>query len=717
MAGPAPSLLAAVMVMALPPPPWLQPPPPALPPTEPPPPAVPPPPYPPFAPPPPTPEFPPQARFGDLYGGYDSLEDLLEELRNFGVHLDPDACNTWEMVTYLSWFLISLALSALGWWLRRRLPARSLLFRATMARPAMLYTFVFLGFTGSCANSGETQEEAFCLALLVIQPVLIVYVLWLVRDARRNGLSAHTIDVPLGRLQWRWLVFSLGFHILVLALAAVLLVNLNGSGRLLLAAQASFTLRSVRPPPTICPEGEVQMVTYLLLGAIGLAVGGHTSVRWRAPAYLGAWSLATTGPIALQALLIFVSLMTCLDTQTSQQAFFFPALALSSAAALIACLWCIGGLEATMRPTRWVYVAMAPYHLTVGVACLVCLLYPEPLMQQPFMTRWTMEPQPASARYIFFLCIILLLLAVWSILLFDPDESETHDTASHLREQQQLEQLGRGARRGPPTRRQRLMAAGRRLASAPLPVARAASNAASRLQSVALRARERARAWRLRGRRSHGSSTREQEAAAAHQAAVIRAAIEAAASGVGVLPTSEQAAAAAAARGPKRNAAAAAEAAAAQARNAAASAAAGAGGSSGGATAPPPAVAAIVARVAKAHTAEAEALRQYSAEQLRQSGGGADWCGGSGTSTAYVNRAANRAAIDAAQAHAVRHAKLDEFTSFRSRSFQRAKEKRTATVHADPTVTIRALRDSRRPPESSFKKPTMHGSSTDDQQV
>ena len=155
--------------LAYPPPPFLQPPPPSLPPAEPPPPSIPPPPFPPGGPPPPAPKFPPQAKLGDLYGGYKNLDELLAELANHGVYLDPLECNSWEMGTYLIWFVVSMVLSGVGVYLHRRGPSRSVIFRATVVRPAVIYTFVLLGFVGACAESGKTQEESFCLALLVIQ--------------------------------------------------------------------------------------------------------------------------------------------------------------------------------------------------------------------------------------------------------------------------------------------------------------------------------------------------------------------------------------------------------------------------------------------------------------------------------------------------------------------------------------------------------------------
>ena len=709
-----------LLVVALPPPPFLQPPPPRSPPNVPPPPYVPPPPFPPDASPPPHPIYPPQAAFGDVYGGYDNLADLLEELRNYGVDFDPEACSSWESLLYLSWMVVSLALTIAGRWLSKHSPARSLLFRVLVARPSNLYAMTMASITGLCMTNGKTQEWRFSFALIIIEPFLLGYVLWLIRDAGRNGISAHTIDVPLGRTQWRWLFFSVGFHLFIFVFAFLLMINAEGSGRLLLAAQASFTLRAVRPRPTVAPPGELQMYAYVMIGAVFLAVIGHFSVKRRARDALGAWSLAATGPIAMTALICGISLLTCIDTATSQQKFFFPALAASSGAALLACLWRAAGFESSVRPTRWIFVAMTLYHLTATIACIVCILSTEPMMVARFELPAT-EEEPASARYSLFLApVVCLLIAVWSILMNDLDESLAWkpDAAAYARKLDDLlkGQLGglKRRNRGPPTCRQRLFAAARSVAHTP---SRAASRSAACLLNVASRARARARAsyWKWTGQEAR-RVRQEQEAAKAkaeQHARVIQVAIEAAASGVGLLPTDEQQAAAAATPAPKKHAERVAAAAAAAATAAAAAAATAAAAEAAEAPAAaqskgyalktaPPAVVAIIARVSAAHHAEAEAMRRYSAEELRQlSAGGFDHT----DDPEFIDRVNHRCAIESAEKMVgSKSSKCDEFTSFRSHSIARAKSKRSATSQHDPMIQTRSLRESRKPPESSFVK-------------
>jgi len=360
---------------------------------------------------------------------------------------------------------------------------------------------------------------------------------------------------------------------------------------------------------------------------------------------------------------------------------------------------------------------MTLYHLTVTIACIVCILSTEPMMVARFDLPAT-EEEPASARYSLFLApVVCLLIAVWSILIYDLDESIAWkpDAAAYARKLDDLlkAQLGglKRRNRGPPTCRQRLVAAARSMAHTP---SRAASRTASSLRSVAARARERARVsyWKWTGLEAR-RVRQEQEAAKAkaeQHARVIQVAIEAAASGVGLLPTSEQLAAAAATPAPKKNgervaaAAAATAAVAAEAAAAAAAAEVPAAAQSKG-YAPntaPPAVAAIIARVAAAHHAEAEAMRRYSAEELRQlSAGGFDHT----DAPEFIDRVNHRCAIESAEKMVgSKSSNCDAFTSFRSHSIARAKSKRSATSQHDPTIQTRILRESRRPPESSFVK-------------
>jgi hypothetical protein len=358
---------------------------------------------------------------------------------------------------------------------------------------------------------------------------------------------------------------------------------------------------------------------------------------------------------------------------------------------------------------------MTLYHLTVTIACIVCILSTEPMMVARFDLPAT-EEEPASARYSLFLApVVCLLIAVWSILIYDLDESIAWkpDAAAYARKLDDLlkAQLGglKRRNRGPPTCRQRLVAAARSMAHTP---SRAASRTASSLRSVAARARERARAsyWKWTGQEAR-RVRQEQEAAKAkaeQHARVIQIAIEAAASGVGLLPTSEQLAAAAATPAPKKNgervAAAAAAATAAVAAEAAAAAEAPAAAQSKGyvPNTAPPAVAAIIARVAAAHHAEAEAMRRYSAEELRKlSAGGFDHT----DDPEFIDRVNHRCAIESAEKMVgSKSSNCDAFTSFRSHSIARAKSKRSATSQHDPTIQTRILRESRRPPESSFVK-------------
>ena len=374
------------------------------------------------------------AAFLDLYGGYSTIDGLLEELRLFGVDIDKMKCNPFEFYTYLLWCCISAALALVGllcvltggW-------ARCRLFRLTVSVPCALYCPVLLGLLVACLGQRKTQEDGLSLVLFVLQPVVLLHLGLLVRDARRRGLDAKFFDLPLTRRQWRWLIFSVAFHLLVLLTAIIMLGYFNGPGRLLLALEASLTLRQVRPHPTVCPPGEMEMMPILFGICTLIAIGGHMSVcctKAAAP-YRRAWLLGVTAPTAASAVVLVVCFVTCLDTHASQELPLFICLDTISLVAAAFCTRCAAIL--VDHPTRWLYIALAPYHFMCVVAVTTCLIYhavEKPLMALSFVETWEREPQPHSARFIFFTIIVLHVVGLQSIVLYDPDESDTTETVT-----------------------------------------------------------------------------------------------------------------------------------------------------------------------------------------------------------------------------------------------------------------------------------------------
>lgn len=489
--------------------------------------------------------FPPQAAFLDLYGGYDDLTDLLAELKRFDVDLDPQDCTQLERFTYIVWCIVSSAILLIGLLLfiraqRGQMTPFRRMVRLTVVVPCMLYCPVMLGFVGACLDQQKTQEEGFCIALLVLEPLCVLQILRLLRDACRFGIGSRFFDLPLGKWEWRYLYYCIAFHSGIFTCALVMLSYVRGPGRLLLALEASLMLRLYRPHPTVCPAGELEMSVVLLGIAVLVAIGGHLTVdratryvpafgrptrrgqlaareqlppdegpvigsvkdlplvsslvalrrrrrlarREGAPepqeltraqlhaidtqdfhqqCYRRAWLLGVTGPSAASACVIGGTLLTCFDTQQSQELPLYISLAAISFLAFLACLrGCRSPRSsASADPARWLYVGLAPFHAFVLGALGVCFVWLEavgPLMERRFVELWDAEPQPTNALFIFFSLVLVQLLALYSIVIYDPNEAEapvvTDDTphgplsadAVLLREDKASRRSGRLAR-------------------------------------------------------------------------------------------------------------------------------------------------------------------------------------------------------------------------------------------------------------------------------
>ena len=179
--------------------------------------------------------------------------------------------------------------------------------------------------------------------------------------------------------------------------------------------------------------------------------------------YRRAWLLGVTGPSAASACVIGGTLLTCFDTQQSQELPLYISLAAISFLAFLACLrGCRSPRSsASADPARWLYVGLAPFHAFVLGALGVCFVWHEavgPLMERRFVELWDAEPQPTNALFIFFSLVLVQLLALYSIVIYDPNEAEapvvTDDTphgplsadAVLLREDKASRRSGRLAR-------------------------------------------------------------------------------------------------------------------------------------------------------------------------------------------------------------------------------------------------------------------------------
>ena len=375
------------------------------------------------------------AAFLDLYGGYADLPAMLDELKLYGVAVDPTLCHPFELYAYAFWCAIAGFISIVGVYLWRKDKRKRVLFRNTVLVPAILYTPITFGFTMACNDQGKTQEPGFGLCLLIIEPVLTLHMLRLVRDACRRGLNPKVFPLPLTRWEWRYLLLSLAFHLGLIACGACIVHYANTQGRLLLALECSLLLRSVRPHPTVCPEGEINTSLTLLGTCLTVVLVGHFSTgrTKAAEPYRKAWKLGVTVPTALQALVLTLTLFTCNDVQQSQEHLLYPCLIAIQLFAFLLVLRSVHKANGT--PDQWVYIGLVPYHAIALIGTIVCLIWLAlvgPLMSETFTVQWEKDPQPGSVQFVFFSLCLLHLIGLLSIILFDPDESERDPTPEEL---------------------------------------------------------------------------------------------------------------------------------------------------------------------------------------------------------------------------------------------------------------------------------------------
>ena len=131
-------------------------------------------------------------------------------------------------------------------------------------------------------------------------------------------------------------------------------------------------------------------------------------------------------PAVLQCASLAVIFAICLDRDVSQELPLYAALVATAGFGLMTCLLFLR-LESG-SPQRWLYTAVAPYHLitlATSAGCLLWLQGSAPLLSVGFVSQWQRPPRPPdSAFFIFGAAALIYLAAVFSTLVWDPDESE-----------------------------------------------------------------------------------------------------------------------------------------------------------------------------------------------------------------------------------------------------------------------------------------------------
>ena len=122
-----------------------------------------------------------------------------EQVNNF---LDnPDGCNNGEIFMYSSAMLTCVIIVCLQQYLSTKDPAGRgpIVFGTTVATPSAFYTPVFAGLLGACVDMKQSMEEMLLILMLCLEPLVLLRLAMLVRDALREGVDTRTFPLPLTR--------------------------------------------------------------------------------------------------------------------------------------------------------------------------------------------------------------------------------------------------------------------------------------------------------------------------------------------------------------------------------------------------------------------------------------------------------------------------------------------------------------------------------------
>ena len=366
------------------------------------------------------------------------VQELLDKLKENRLdrNFDPETCNNGEILLYGSALLVCvIVVGAQQCLASRDLAGRGpIVFGTCIATPCTVYTPIFAGLLGACIDQMKSMEEWLLIIMLWVEPIVLLRLAMVARDAMRNGINSRIFPLPLTRRQRRLLLGAVLMHLTLAGAAGGMLAQYRdpAGGSLLVAIEATMLLRTVREPGVFCSEWERLAYAALIGICLLIGAGGGLAVRKLRPSFLHAWNRACGVPALVQGVMLVFVGATCFELHQPQEEALYTNLAYIAAAATVCSA--VAAYLTTGTEVGWFYMTVTLYHggsCLAAAACRIAFDSSGSLLNQgtgnvSFVTLWERDEteRGPGATLIFGALALLLLAAVFSIVVFDPDESE-----------------------------------------------------------------------------------------------------------------------------------------------------------------------------------------------------------------------------------------------------------------------------------------------------
>ena len=366
------------------------------------------------------------------------VQNLLDKLKENRLdrNFDPETCNNGEILLYgLALLVCVIVVGAQQCLASRDLAGRGpIVFGTCIATPCTMYTPIFAGLLGACIDQMKSMEEWLFIIMLWVEPIVLLRLAMVARDAMRDGINSRIFPLPLTRRQWRLLLGAVLMHLALAGTAGGMLAQYRDpeGGSLLVAIEATMLLRTVREPGVFCSEWERLAYAALIGICLLIGAGGGLAVRKLRPSYLCAWNRACGVPALVQGVMLVFVGATCYELHQPQEEALYTNLAYIAAAATVCSA--VAAYVSTGTEVGWFYMAVTLYHggsCLAAAACRIAFDSSGSLLNQgtgnvSFVTLWERDDteRGPGASLIFGALALLFLAAVFSIVVFDPDESE-----------------------------------------------------------------------------------------------------------------------------------------------------------------------------------------------------------------------------------------------------------------------------------------------------